>query len=242
FHNTTQMQRAVITHSNFTYRIVLRIVDKYLQNALRVVDVGCGSGVLSFYIASKRIRVLGTDVSSLAIRSCVQSADYLGLKDWTEFRCASFLDDNLGAERFDLAICSEVIEHLPDDRLAVQRLTHLLMPGGLLILSTPSARAPIHLFRMRLWGKDGCDERVGHLRRYALEDLVALIEEAGFKIIERKRTEGMIRNFFFVTPIGNKLLRFVRWKMADLISWLDEMTIDFLGESQLIVVARKKSF
>lgn len=107
---------------------------------------------------------------------------------------------------FDFIICLEVIEHIEDDKKALKNMFNLLKPSGKLIISTPSKNAP--LYKLGVAGK--FDKRVGHLRRYSLEELERMLDEVGFTILESYKKEGIIRNFLFLNPIAGKLIRFIR--------------------------------
>ena len=103
---------------------------------------------------------------------------------------SSSVEDLKLKDRFDLIICSEVLEHLQDDMKALLKMNILLKDNGGIIVSVPSVNAPLY----KLGLAEKFDKRVGHLRRYSLNQIVSLIEKAGFKIEETYKTEGVIRN------------------------------------------------
>ena len=74
---------------------------------------------------------------------------------------------------FDLIMSFAVLEHIPDDRGAMQRWFELLGPGGHVLLSVPS--------RQKLWTK--ADEVSGHLRRYERAGLGEMTRACGFEIV-----------------------------------------------------------
>lgn len=235
FHETTLVQKKIISEKNFTYRIILKVINKFLLKGKKnkILDIGCGAGTLSLYLASKKNEVLGIDIAENAIYSCKSSAEYLNLKN-VSFQQMPF-PDKIPNGKFDLIICSEVLEHLKDDKLALKKIFSLLNNGGIAIISTPSIDAPI--YRLGLARK--FDERVGHLRRYSLEKLVSMCKESGFIIIETRKTEGVLRNFLFLNPIAGKLVRFIRWNISNVVSFFDDISLTFFGESQIFVVVKK---
>ena len=111
-----------------------------------------------------------------------------------------------------------------------------LKPVGLLIITTPSSNAP--LYRLGLLNK--FDISVGHLRRYTLPELTMLVEKNGYKVMKSGRHEGILRNYLFTNRGAGKLLKFVRWKISNIISIIDRMTIPIFGESNIHIVAQKK--
>jgi SAM-dependent methyltransferase len=74
----------------------------------------------------------------------------------------------LGA--YDLVVCSEVIEHIPDDALAARRLASLVRPGGVLIITVPGG------------AKSKFDIHIGHQRHYRPAEAASLLRAAGMKI------------------------------------------------------------
>lgn len=228
----------VPSKKDFSYRTILPHLDKLLLKSKKVLDLGCGNGSLSFFAASHGCQVLGIDVSKKAILGCQLNNQKLKFKDLI-FQVKNFNDPKVNFDdKFDIVICSEVLEHLQNDFRILKRIYYLLKPGGSLFLSTPSVRSPIHNLKMFIFKKDFFDEEVGHLRRYELSKLVLLLKRAGYEILETHKTEGVLRNFFFVTRLGALLQRLLKPGIRDIVSYLDNQLL-FLGESDLIVIASK---
>jgi glycosyltransferase involved in cell wall biosynthesis len=84
--------------------------------------------------------------------------------------------DEFGASsmRFDTIICLNVIEHLEDDRRAMENIGNLLAPKGKAIILVPRG--------MWLFGSQ--DEVLGHKRRYSVESLQALATHSGFTTLD----------------------------------------------------------
>src|SRR3989344_5425078 len=205
YHQKTKAQHKIIDEGNFTYRVILSIINKYLKGTKKVLDIGCGAGTIDFYLANKGHNITGVDISDKAIESCIQTAKNLGLKN-VEFKQVDFPKETIGGT-FDFIICSEVIEHLENDALALKKIVKLLKKGGILILSTPSIDAPLHK-----WGlTKEFDKKVGHLRRYNIKELQQMVTKAGFKIIDSRITEGPLRNFLFINPIAGNFIRFIKF-------------------------------
>jgi len=162
----------------------------------------------------------------------------LGLDARASFEARSFTDAEVPGS-FDMVLCLEVLEHLPDDRRALQSIKRLLAPGGVAILSVPSENSPIHRRRLKRLGRDLFDEQAGHLRRYTQPQVTGLIADAGLEVTKVRATEGVLRHWLFVTPTGRLLLRFVRFWLSHVVTALDNLALQVFGEAQLIVVARK---
>ena len=84
---------------------------------------------------------------------------------------------------FDLLVSMDLWEHIDADHLAASEAFRVLKPGGRLFLAVPSG--------MDLWS--GHDVAVGHVRRYERDDLVRLVEDAGFTITTVKPWNVLLR-------------------------------------------------
>lgn len=234
YHQTTQRQKSVVSDNNFTYRILLNVLNKHIKiKRGKILDIGCGAGTMSFYLANKGHNILGIDISSKAIKECAASNRELHFKN-IKFAQVDFPKE-LPNEKFDVVIFTEVIEHLENGQNALVSIYKLLKPNGIMILSTPSNKAPLYRFGLT----KNFDKRVGHMKRYSTTELSKLIEKNGFKISSTYHTEGIIRNFLFVNPFAGKLVRFVKFFISDFVTFIDNLTIPLFGSSDIIIVARK---
>jgi 2-polyprenyl-6-hydroxyphenyl methylase/3-demethylubiquinone-9 3-methyltransferase len=111
-------------------------------------DVGCGAGLLCEPLARLGADVVGIDAAPENIAAARLHAAGQGLA--IDYRTGSI--DVLGAEPFDLITSMEVIEHVDDPAAFVRGLAGALMPGGLLILSTPN-RTPLSRLAMITLGE-----------------------------------------------------------------------------------------
>lgn len=233
FHTNTKKQSRIITQNNFTYRIILNVLVKYLKPNQSVLDIGCGPGTIALWLADKVKRVDAIDISKQAISVAKESAALLDIKN-VHFMQIEFPKD-APSGKYNLIILMEVLEHLTNDRKSLEAVYRLLDKDGLLILSTPSINAPMHKLGL---AKD-FDKKVGHLRRYSEKDLISICESIGFKVLEIKKTEGLLRNFLFINPLAGNTVRFIKLFLSDIVTILDNLTLKLFGESQIFVVAQK---
>lgn len=234
FHEKTSIQEKIISKNNFTYRHILAFIDKYAVGKKNIIDIGCGVGTLCFYVANKEIEVLGVDISSRAIKACKESSRILGLNKFAKFEIVNFPEESVSG-KFDLVIFTEVIEHLRDDKLALEKIFNMLNKGGIVIITTPSLNAPLY----KLGYANSFDEKVGHLRRYTIESLTKKCETCGFKVIETEKVEGILRNFLFLNPYVGKFVRFIKFFISDMVTFIDNSLIPIFGESNIVVVVKK---
>lgn len=232
YHKKSSAQYKIIKENNFTYINLLPILNSCLsKNIKTILDIGCGSGTISLYLASKGYKVKGIDISKNAIDASIKSAENIGLKNVT-FEVCEF-PNRIPSGKYDMVYFSEVIEHLPDDELALQKIYKLLKPGGTLFLSTPSKNAPLY----RLGYAKKFDKEVGHLRRYAVGELSDKLKRRGFTIKKVYKRESILRNFLFLNPTAGKLIKFIKFFLASVVTSLDNFLAKKTGESQIITVS-----
>lgn len=95
----------------------------------KILDVGCGAGILSEALAARGAEVLGIDVASDVLKAAEMHAKASKLK--IEYRKASaeaLAEEKPGA--FDLVTCLEMLEHVPDPERVVAACARLAKPGG----------------------------------------------------------------------------------------------------------------
>jgi len=210
----------------------------YFKPGLTVLDVGCGAGTFSFIAAEKGCIVTGVDISQDAISSCRVSAANLGLD--VEFIYDDFVDMKIG-KKYDIIICSEVLEHTEDSLRVMEKLYELLVDGGILLFSVPLYSAP--LYRYHIWRFRRCerDKSVGHLRRYMHWWIVANLRHEGFVVQEQKLIEGLLRSWIAESKYG-QLFRKVFGKLCikRIVNWLDSLLIPIFGASNIIIIAKKR--
>ena len=143
---------------------------------------------------------------------------------------------NFIKQKFDIIICSEVLEHLKEDELAIKQIKKMLKNNGIAIISVPSKNAPLYK-----WGfASDFDRGVGHLRRYSINDLSSLLKNAGLTIVEVRKIEGLLRNFLFLNRNAGKLIKFLKSYLSDITTMLDKALILLFGESNILIVAKNK--
>ncbi len=102
----------------------------------KVVDVGCGGGILSESLARRGAQVLGVDLSVKPLKVARLHALEAGVKG-LEYREVAV--EQLAAEQsgqYDAVTCMEMLEHVPDPSSVVRACTQLAKPGGHVFFST----------------------------------------------------------------------------------------------------------
>jgi 2-polyprenyl-6-hydroxyphenyl methylase/3-demethylubiquinone-9 3-methyltransferase len=103
-------------------------------NGLRVLDIGCGGGILSESVARLGAQVLGVDVTEKNLRVARMHAEQSGLP--IEYRLASAADLAEAGETFDLVLNMEVVEHVEGLPGFLGDCGRLVRPGGVMLVAT----------------------------------------------------------------------------------------------------------
>lgn len=103
-------------------------------SGLRILDIGCGGGILSEPLARLGGTVVGADPSGANVEVARQHANQAGLMIDYRATTAEALADQ--GERFDVVLAMEVVEHVADMPLFVKRCGEMVKPGGLMIAAT----------------------------------------------------------------------------------------------------------
>lgn len=112
---------------------------------VRLLDVGCGGGLVAEALADLGCRVVGVDPS----RSSIETARR---HTWDGIRYAVGRGEELpfASGRFDAVVCSEVLEHVEDPDAVIAESTRVLRPGGVFVYSGPNRTRLMDLFLVRM--------------------------------------------------------------------------------------------
>ncbi len=132
----------------------------------RYLDAGCGTGAMMLEMLPYFRSVYGLDMSTEALNFCRK-------RKLTKVTQAD-LETKLPypANYFDAITALDIVEHIKRDSFFITELYRLLQPGGKLIVTVPAYRS--------LWTY--WDVKLGHKRRYRLEQIQSLLTAAGFNI------------------------------------------------------------
>jgi SAM-dependent methyltransferase len=161
---------------------IVRLLDMAGVLRGKVIDYGCGPGYLLDYLIDQPIQLHAADFSAEAIERV--SARFAGRGNWHGAQLIRSLPSReLDDDCFDLAICLETIEHLPDAPLnaTLDQLHRIVRPGGFALLTTPCEEdleagmtyCPFCEAEYHAWQ---------HARRFTPASLSAMLEERGWEI------------------------------------------------------------
>jgi 2-polyprenyl-3-methyl-5-hydroxy-6-metoxy-1,4-benzoquinol methylase len=151
------------------------VFSSILPRHTSIIDIGCGEGIalekLTTLFPGKE--VTGVDLELENIEICTR----YGLK----VVYTNVYDLALPAERFDVAICIDVLEHLTKPEEGVRELYRILRPGGRLIIVIPHDRNFL-LSRLALGMIKEAFYDAGHERQWRPREVAGLLEKAGFTV------------------------------------------------------------
>jgi ubiquinone/menaquinone biosynthesis C-methylase UbiE len=148
----------------------------------RVLDLGCGEGDFTAWLAEAGAQVLGVDVAEAALRRARHR------HPGVEFELAP-IDGELPLPdgSYDVVWASEVIEHVSDTGRWLSEVRRVLAPGGRLLVTTPSHGR----LRLALGGIERYSEPLGdHLHLYSARSLRGLLEEFEFGQVQVRGAGG----------------------------------------------------
>lgn len=113
-------------------------------SGLKLIDVGCGGGILSEALAEKGAEVTGIDASDAAIDVATMHLHQSGQNvSYLVSTAENYAADHAG--KFDVVTCLEMLEHVPDPASVVNACAQLVKPGGHLFFSTLSRTPKAYL-------------------------------------------------------------------------------------------------
>ena len=159
---------------------------------LRLLDIGCGGGLLSEPMARLGAEVVGADAAPKNIEVARLHANQVGLD--IDYRAETAEALLAAGESFDAVLAMEIVEHVAEPPAFVQACHDLLRPGGVLVMSTLNrtarsfAAAIVGAEWVMRWLPKGTHE---WSRFITPEELSAMMQAAGLKVVDRR---GMVFN------------------------------------------------
>lgn len=113
----------------------------------KMLDVGCGGGILSESMARRGADVTGIDLGTENLKAAALHAEQRALHETLRYQHIPVEElAKTHAGQFDVVTCMEMLEHVPDPSSIVQACFELLAPGGVCVLSTINRNPKSYLF------------------------------------------------------------------------------------------------
>ncbi|MBK7174801.1 MAG: class I SAM-dependent methyltransferase [Bacteroidales bacterium] len=186
---------------------------------LNILEIGCGEGNICYQMAHYGHQVLGIDISETTIKSANRK---FGSTPGLSFRVEDAEQMKLKAdEKYDVIVCSEILEHLHDPGKLVDNFKNLLRPDGIAIVTVPNGFGPREVLitkpvqnlktgqgifakmmrstKSALGYKGDTDqssaEALDHIQFFSMNHLRNLAENRGFTIV-KKKSGNFVENVF----------------------------------------------
>ncbi|MGE0762280.1 MAG: class I SAM-dependent methyltransferase [Bdellovibrionales bacterium] len=200
------------------------------KNSRTITDFGCGDGMLLRSVANSGIKphfqLIGVDHSRLRLDRLAQN-----LPSATLVQADVSKQLQLAPQSVDLAISTQVIEHVPDQKAMLNEMARLTKPGGRLFLTTVFKRWYAWYFH-RCEGRWVLDPT--HLREYSANDqLLPDVEAAGFRVLKERKIQ-------LAYPLVDPLLKWMGRPLLRL-GWLHKIKLPIPGYYTWEIVAERKS-
>ncbi len=117
-----------------------RLLDEAIAPDATVLDLGCGTGQLSLFLATGDRLVVGADLTRASLRLAADAARRFGVAR-VRFVETDLRAPGLRAGAFDVVTCSGVLHHTPDPRAAFRAVARLVRPSGFVVVGVYNAYA-----------------------------------------------------------------------------------------------------
>jgi 2-polyprenyl-3-methyl-5-hydroxy-6-metoxy-1,4-benzoquinol methylase len=196
----------------YTERLFSKI-EKYTDIKGRLIDVGCGTGILMEVAKERGWEVYGQEISSFAVEHCSKK----GFKVYN----SPLSELNLSEKSFDLITLFDVIAHIKDPVSCISACSKLLKPGGHLVIKTPEH--PPYLFLLaNLLSFTGKSRVLLHVPaqifHFSEESLTNTLPTFGFTLI--KTIEIKDFSSLHNITISNIIFRYLRDDKSLITVWM----------------------
>ncbi|MDX9759260.1 MAG: class I SAM-dependent methyltransferase [Bacteroidota bacterium] len=165
---------------------------RWLPAGARVLDVGCGTGVLLRELEAAGFDAEGIEPSGFASAFARDRGHRV--------RTGDFLELAVEDGAYDAVLAMEVLEHVHDPRAFIERVHRALRPGGLFYYTTGNFRG--FVWQRRLLRRAVMDSYVtpeGHIVFFSTDVMRRYLREAGFSTVFIPKEEGRRRESLFLT-------------------------------------------
>lgn len=151
----------------------------------RILDVGCGSGIYLTLMAERSKNVVGVELSKEGIERSQVIFDEMGLKDRIHILRGDAMNLPFQGGSFDVVLCTEVLEHLPDPSKGALEIQRVLKKGGMALISMPNLISIFWLFN-RINAEagriSGVTTDIDPHMKYPFWKIEGILRKAGFDV------------------------------------------------------------
>lgn len=167
------------------YQILTGLLNKYATAGSTALDLGCGNGVFSFYLAKKGLNVVGVDASGKMIELCEKQKSQLSLNNIRFLKGELPFIETDNIPQADLILSSSVLEYIEKFESMLDLFGRLLKQNGILIISLPNARSIYRKVEKLMFATIRRPEYFKYVKNVIVPEVVEIyLKELGFKMIE----------------------------------------------------------
>jgi 2-polyprenyl-3-methyl-5-hydroxy-6-metoxy-1,4-benzoquinol methylase len=166
-------------------RLWHQLLDRYATRDGHSIDMGCGPGLFSFYLASKGGAVIGIDGAEAMVAACEAERRERGIQNirFLQARLPDVDESQLG--RADLIISSSVVEYVDDLDATLALFGRLLQPGGVLLVSMPNVLSVSRTLQRLKYKLFGTPEIYQYIRHFSSPGLLRRrVSPLGLTLVE----------------------------------------------------------
>ena len=212
--------------------LIRQVFNKFISKDEKIIEIGAGTGSIAQMLSSNDYDLSIGEIHPNGIEYALENN--INNLEIYQFN----IMNNPFKNHFDTVGLFDVLEHIEDDRLAIQNIHNMLTTNGKVVLTVPA--------HMWLWCEE--DEVSNHFKRYELDDLKQLLVDNGFSITYATnffisiipllylRTQSKSSDEIKINPVINFILL--------LISNIENKALKFLSSKvggSIIIVAEKEN-
>jgi len=149
-----------------------------IKEEMNVLDLGCGTGITTKYIAELGAKVLGVDLSPKLVEFAKENSNHQNI----EYRIADITNLDLDKKKFDVICLVDVMEHIPIEKIPglIESIKRYSQNNTIVYLNIPDAR-------LQSWMRNKYPERLQIIdEAYFMANILHMFSSIGFEAIEIK--------------------------------------------------------
>ena len=171
----------------YTLHKKTKLINQFSNNGKTLLDIGCGTGEFLVTAKKENWTIFGVEPNKQAREKAVSKK--LNVVEHLE---------NLGQQKFNVISLWHVMEHLPDLKNQIKKITNLLAEEGTLIIAVPNFKSNDAIHYKEYWAAYDTPRHLWHFSQKAISEL---FKEQNFKIIQ---TLPMKFDSYYVSLLSEK--------------------------------------